>query len=96
MSKNGLTPNSVMLSLPRLGFGSFNVAPLEPAFQGLKRIARYLTMHTDKPFYYPKNVLLDGTNTLRHQYDHATHDEITILNDIECFQDAGLARNLTD
>eukprot|EP00978_Attheya_sp_CCMP212_P017039 scaffold45200_cov53-Attheya_sp.AAC.1 len=76
--------------------GSFNVAPSEPAFQGLKRIARFLATHTDKPFFYPKNVLLDGTNTLRHQYDHATHDEITILNDLECFQDAGFARDLTD
>eukprot|EP00978_Attheya_sp_CCMP212_P024647 scaffold77789_cov56-Attheya_sp.AAC.1 len=58
--------------------GSFNIAPSEPAFQGLKRIARFLATHTEKPFFYPKNVLLDGTNTLRHQYDHATHDEITI------------------
>eukprot|EP00978_Attheya_sp_CCMP212_P035811 scaffold158076_cov30-Attheya_sp.AAC.1 len=76
--------------------GSFNVAPSKPAFQGLKHIARFLATHTDKPFFYPKNVLLDGTNTLRHQYDHATHDEITILNDLKCFQDAGLACDLTD
>jgi hypothetical protein len=84
------------LSYATTRLGSFNVAPTEPAFQGLKRIARYLATHPDKPFYYPKNVSLEGTNQLRHEYDHAEYDELTVLNALECFQDAGLARDLTD
>jgi hypothetical protein len=86
---------------PELGYacsrlGSFNVAPTEPAFQGLKRVARYLATHPDKPFFYPRNVPLDGTTTLQHQYNHDQYDEQTVLNTLECFQDAGLARDLTD
>eukprot|EP00978_Attheya_sp_CCMP212_P031384 scaffold118389_cov51-Attheya_sp.AAC.1 len=55
--------------------GSFNVASSEPAFQGLsKRIVHDFR----QAIFFPKNVLLDGTNTLRHQYDLATHNDITI------------------
>jgi hypothetical protein len=89
------TPPELSYATTRLG--SFNVAPSETAFQGLKRIARCLATHPDTPFYYPKNVSLDGTNQLRHKYDHLEYDELTVLNALECFQDgAGLARDLTD
>jgi hypothetical protein len=81
-------------ALSRLG--SFSVAPTATAFQGLKRIARYIGTHPHKPFFYPRNVSLDGTNILRHEFDQGHYEETQVLNHLECFQDAGLARDLTD
>eukprot|EP00978_Attheya_sp_CCMP212_P046043 scaffold371616_cov64-Attheya_sp.AAC.2 len=59
---------------PKLGYacsrlGSFNFAPTEPAFQGLKRVARYLATHPDKPFlilktYHLMAQQIFGINTI--------------------------------
>jgi hypothetical protein len=81
-------------ALSRLG--SFSVAPTAPAFQGLKRIARYIATHCHKPFLYPRNVSLDGLNTFCHKYDQGHYEESEVLNHLKCFQDAGLARDLVD
>jgi hypothetical protein len=80
-------------ALSRLSY--FSVAPTSTAFQGLKRIARYIGTHPHKPFFYPRNVPLDGTNLLRHEYDQGHYEETQVLNHLECFQDAGLAQNQT-
>jgi hypothetical protein len=86
---------------PDLGYaltrlGSFSVAPTEVSFQALKRIARYIATHPHKPFFYPRNVSIDGTTMLRHEYDEGYYEETPVLNHLECFQDAGLARDLID
>eukprot|EP00978_Attheya_sp_CCMP212_P034123 scaffold141547_cov47-Attheya_sp.AAC.2 len=62
----------------------------------LKRIARYLATHPHTPFFYPRNVSIDDTNIICHEYDQGLFEEIPVLNHLEFFQDAGLARDLVD
>eukprot|EP00978_Attheya_sp_CCMP212_P001980 scaffold4085_cov33-Attheya_sp.AAC.1 len=86
---------------PDLGYaltrlGSFSEAPMDVSFQALKRIARYLATHLHTPFFYPRNISIDDTNMIRHEYDQGLSEEISVLNHLECFQDAGLARDLVD
>eukprot|EP00978_Attheya_sp_CCMP212_P030983 scaffold115760_cov65-Attheya_sp.AAC.2 len=66
---------------PDLGYtltrlGSFSVAPTEVSFQALKQIARYLATHPHTPFFYPRNVSIDGTNMICHEYDQGLFEEI--------------------
>eukprot|EP00978_Attheya_sp_CCMP212_P016076 scaffold41833_cov35-Attheya_sp.AAC.4 len=84
------------LSYATSHLSSFNVAPTEPAFQGLKqRIARYLASHPDKPIYYPRNVDLHGSHMLHHQFDHETYAETPVLNAASDFQSyLGVFRHL--
>jgi hypothetical protein len=73
-------------------FSQYNVAPNKAAFQGLKRMARYLATHLHTPIFYPRQKLT-MYQTIRFEYEPGKWDTHIILNLLQEFVDSDHARD---
>ena len=71
----------------------YNVAPNEPAFQGLKRMARFLATHTHAPIFYPRQNL-KMYQTIRFEVEPGKFVEHVISNLFQFFKDSDHARDI--
>jgi hypothetical protein len=71
----------------------YNVAPNEPAFQGLKRMARFLATHTHAPIFYPR-LSLKMYQTIRFEVEPGKFVEHVISNLFQFFKDSDHARDI--
>ena len=64
-----------------------NVAPTLPSFQCIKHFVQYLDSHRHKPIFYTFNSY-DGSNIIRLTWSGNQFEDHTIMNFLECHQDA--------
>jgi hypothetical protein len=70
----------------------FNCAPSEAAFQGIKRVYRYLATHPHVPIFYPR-IRINGTQEMRYDYDPGNFHRMIISNNLGVWPDADHARD---
>jgi hypothetical protein len=81
------------LSFATTHLSHYTAIPSEPAFEGLKRMARYLYAHPHRPIFYPARVSLTGTHLICRDFDAGKSAEHTISNGIVIFTDSDHARD---
>jgi hypothetical protein len=67
--------------------------PNRPAFEGIKRVGRFLYHNPHRPIMYPRKASLTGTHIIRNTYDNGLIEQAEIVNNIAIFVDAEHGRD---
>ena len=86
-----VTRFDISFAVSRLG--QHNAGPNEAAFQGIKRIGRYLATHLHTPIFYP-SLKFNMHQKIRFEYEPGKFDEQLISNLLIQFVDSDHARDI--
>jgi len=94
----GKTSHVAVWTRPDLSYAmsrlqKYATIPSRPAFEGVKRLGRYLYYNTHRPIMFPRKATLTGMHILRNTYDNGTVKQIEISNNIAIFVDAEHGRD---
>jgi hypothetical protein len=67
--------------------------PHRPAFEGIKRVGRYMYCNPHRPIMFPRKPCLTGTHILRNKYDNGTSEHHIITNNFAIFVDSEHGRD---
>ena len=81
------TRHDIMYAVSRLS--CYNAAPNQVAFQGIKKIIRYLAFKPHVPIFYPRQPL-SASNTVMFSFSPHQKDQMTYPNHLAVHADAGM------
>ena len=87
------TRHDIMYAISRLS--CYNAAPNPVAFQGIKKIIRYLAFKPHVPIFYPRHSL-SAANTIMFHFSPHQKDKMTYPNHLAVHADAGMPHDLRD
>jgi hypothetical protein len=73
----------------------FSTVPHRPAFEGIKRVGRFMYYNRHRLIMYPRKASLTGAHIFRNTYDNGHIEEAEIVNNIAIFVDSEHGRDLS-
>lgn len=73
----------------------FSTVPHRPAFEGIKRVGRFMYYNRHRLIMYPRKASLTGAHIFRNTYDNGHTEEAEIVNNIAIFADSEHGRDLS-